>query len=132
MYNKKFICYCINPNNGLWYSYSDGRINEVEEMDANVMPLIVLYQLKNTIDFDYTNIRISSNKICLNIRLMIGKRLTLFFDKNCLIKDVIEKIYSYEDFGDSKINLLINAKTVRDNQKLSDFKKDELDVTGLM
>jgi hypothetical protein len=52
IYNKKYICYCINPNNSVWYSYSDGKINEVEKMDINAIPLIAIYQLTNTIDFE--------------------------------------------------------------------------------
>ena len=41
-YNKKFICYSINSKDGLWYSYTDGIINKVEEIDINSIPILAI------------------------------------------------------------------------------------------
>jgi len=136
IYNKKYICYCINPNNGAWYSYSDGKINEVEKMDINAIPLIVIYQLKNTIKFNYKNIiRDDSNKICLNIKFSNGTTSKLIVTKNSLIKNIIETIKIYSNLGDAQIKLLINGRGAEGEQIISNLTKkgqNEIDVTAYL
>ena len=137
IYNKKYICYCINPNNGSWYSYSDGKINQVEKMDINAIPLIVIYQLKNTIKFNYKNIiREDNNKICLNIKCSIIPPLKLVVNKNMLIKDIIEKIHLYANIENNiNIKFLINATKAKNEQALSDLignKNEKEIIVGLI
>ena len=122
-YNEKFICYCINPNNGLWYNFIDGQITEVHEMDQNSIPLIVIYQLKSTIPFQYGNLlRNNLNKICLNIKFQKGKNpIKLYFDKNSLFKDIYKQISLCANIGDINFSLLINGKKAKIEDKLSDI-----------
>ena len=122
-YNEKFICYCINPNNGLWYSFIDGQINEVQKMDQNSIPLIVIYQLQSTLKFQYVNLlRNNLNKICLNIKFQKGKNpIKLYFDKNSLFTDIYKQISLCANIGDINFSLLINGKKAKLENKLSDI-----------
>ena len=42
-----FISY--NHKDELWYSYTDGKINKVENMDINAIPLVLVYQIKKPV-----------------------------------------------------------------------------------
>ena len=124
-YNGKFICYCISPNNGCWYAYSEEGINEVERMDINAKPLVLFYQKKSSVlkRFNYKIIlRDDLNKVQLNINFINGMRpMKLFFNKNTLIKDVIEQILLYTNLKGkgAKLTLIINGIHSRNEQKLS-------------
>ena len=131
IYNQKFICYCINPNNGLWYSYTDGKITKVENMDINAIPLIAFYQNEETIKFKYNNIkRDDKNKICLNINFINQMPdLKLLFNKNTEIKNVIQYIRDIRHL-EGKIKLLKSGTKVNDEEILIDLidnDKDYLD-----
>ena len=124
-YNGKFICYCINPNNGNWYAYSDKGINEVEKMDLNAKPLVLFYQKQNTI-LKYYNYKVilrdDSNKIFLDFKFINGMSpLKLFFNKNILIKDIIGQILLYYNLKNAKLTLIINGKRAQNEQTLSNF-----------
>ena len=133
IYNQKFICYCINSNNGLWYSYDDGKINKVENMDINAIPLIVFYQNEEIIKFQYNKIkRDDKNKICLNFSFTNQMPdLKLLFNKNTGIKNVIQCIKNIRHLEEN-IKLLKSGTRVNDEQFLKDlidFDKDYLDFT---
>ena len=105
-YNGKFINYCINPNNGLWYSYTDGNITKVDTMDINSMPLMLVYQIKSKIDFNYRPIKRELNKIKFYISFSNGiKGTSIYFDKNESFKDLHEKISSYFNLKDKQFKL---------------------------
>ena len=36
---NEFICYCLNPNDGLWYSYRNGKVSKVDKIENNAVPL---------------------------------------------------------------------------------------------
>ena len=124
-YNGKFICYCISPNNGCWYAYSEEGINEVERMDTNAKPLVLFYQKKSSVlkCFNYKMLlRDDLNKVQLNINFINGMRpMKLFFNKNTLIKDVIEQILLYTPLKGkgAKLTLIINGIHARNEQMLS-------------
>ena len=128
IYNKKYICYCINPNNGLWYSYSDGEIKQVEYMDINAIPLIIIYQFKSTIKFKYNSLkRYDFEKYCLEIKFSNGLNpFKMVFKKDELIKNIIQQIALYAKIESTKIKLLNNGEGTENEQKLSDvIKKSE-------
>lgn len=131
IYNQKFICYCINPKNGFWYSYTDGKICKVENMDINAIPLIVFYQNEETIKFQYNKIkRDDKNKICLNISFINQMpELKLLFNKNTEIKNVIQYIKDLRHL-EGNIKLLKSGTKVNDEKLLKDLidiDKDYLD-----
>ena len=122
IYNNKFICYCINPNNGKWYSYENGKINEVEKMDINAKPLLIIYQEKSTIKFNYKYLlRDDLNKVLLDIKFMNGEiaSLQLFFNRNTLIKDIIEQIKFYSNLHEENLQMMLNGDSALEDQMLS-------------
>ena len=134
IYNGKFICYCINQNNGSWYSYVDGEINEVKSMDINAKPIIILYQAKKTFGFNYQSIvRDDLNKVLLNIRFSNGiNPIQICFNKDTLIKRVIEQISSLTKLEEDKMRIALNGDYPKRDQKLSEVlpkNKIKADIT---
>ena len=109
--NGNFICYCINPNNGLWYCYENKKITKVEKYDINIKPLVLIYQNRNTISFQYNYIKKDDSKIPLIIRFQSGIRnpTKLYFKKNIKIKKVIEQIKLHFNLENIELYLIING-----------------------
>ena len=126
---NKFICYCFNQKNSVWYSYMDGEISKVERMDINAVPLVLLYEIKkkkNT--FKYKGI-IQEEKIKLKIKFQNGKpSKQLYFYKNSLIINVIRQISFYFNLDVSKITLLINGKKPSNYEALSKILGNSKDI----
>ena len=102
----KYICYCINPENSYWYSYSDKKINKVKKIDKNAVPLILFYQSISTMTFEYKKIMIL-NEVILTIKFTNGiepKKMSFCTEEN--IKSVIEKILSAINLKGAKGKLL--------------------------
>ena len=109
--NGNFICYCINPNNGLWHCYENKKITKVEKYDINIKPLVLIYQNRNTISFQYNCIKKDDSKIPLIIRFQSGIRnpTKLYFKKNIKIKKVIEQIKLHFNLENIELYLIING-----------------------
>ena len=121
-YNGKFINYCINPNNGLWYCYTDGNIFEVDKMDINAIPLVLVYQTKSKIDFNYKPIKRESNKIKFFINFSNGiKGTIIYFIKDESFEGLYEKISSYFNLKDKEFILKINGKPIKEGQIINEF-----------
>ena len=121
-YNGKFIIYCINPNNGMWYSYIDKEIIQTDKMDINAIPLMLIYQVKNDICFQYNEIKRDLNKIYFNFNFNFG--LTpkkFFFNQNETIKGVINKISSILNLAENNLSIFINGVKVDENRYLNEF-----------
>ena len=122
-YNGKFINYCINPYNGSWYSYTDGRIRRVSKMDINAIPLVLIYQIRGTIKFEYEGLKWDEDKIKITVKFYKAglQPKELFFSKTALVKDVIEDVISICDLqkfkDENEIKLLVNGDKA-DNDKL--------------
>jgi len=122
-YNGKFIIYCINPKNSSWYSYSDGKIKKVYKMDINAIPLVLIYQIRGTLNFEYESLNWDEDKIKITVKFQIPgfQQKDLFFSKTALIKDVIKDIISIFDLNKFKekneIILLVNGGKA-DNDEL--------------
>jgi len=118
-YNKKFINYIFDPKEGSWFSLSDQEIREVDSIDINAIPLILIYQLKNTFEQEYIEIKIK-DKLCAIVNFQGGMFQTtqLFFDTKDKIKDVRNKIKSWFDIKES-FTLLINGCIAKDYESLS-------------
>ena len=98
-YNKKFICYSINRKNGIWYSYEEGKIEQVNSIDINAIPLILIYQKKCLIKFGYQNIERNYNNVLLyKFRFGNNVEVKMFIHKNMKLKSVFEKLYSCSPF----------------------------------
>ena len=119
---KKFINYCINQNNGLWYSYTDGNITQVDKIDVNSIPLMLVYQIESKINSNYKPIKRDSNKIKFFINFSNGITGTnIYFNKNESFKDLYEKISSYFNLQDKKFILIYNGKQITFCQNLNEF-----------
>ena len=118
-YCKKLINYIFNQHEGSWFSLSDQEIKKVDSIDINAIPLILIYQLKDTIKPGYKEIRIK-DKLFTNIISQRGLLQTkqLFFDQKDKIKDVRNKIKSWFDVKDS-FTLLINGSIPKSKESLS-------------
>jgi hypothetical protein len=127
--NGKFLCYCINPNNGLWYCYENKKITIVEKYDIEAKPIVIIYQKENTIAFKYNSIKRDDSKILLNIRFLNGLReqSKLYFSKNIKIEKVIKKIKVKFNLENMNLVLLINGKK-SNNDDLLDGKCDNITV----
>jgi hypothetical protein len=127
--NGKFLCYCINPNNGLWYCYENKKITIVEKYDIEAKPIVIIYQKENTIAFKYNSIKRDDSKILLNIRFLNGLReqSKLYFSKNIKIEKVIKKIKAKFNLENMNLVLLINGKK-SNNDDLLDGKCDNITV----
>ena len=125
----KFICYCINPNNGLWYCYENKKIAKVEKYDIEAKPIVIIYQNKDTITFQYNSIKRDDSKILLNIRFLNGLReqTKLYFNKNIKIEKVIRKIKTTFNLENMNLVLLIDGKK-SNNDDLLDGKSDNITV----
>ena len=129
IYNKKFICYCINTDDGNWYSYSDNKIKFVKKMDNNAIPLILIYQSDETIKYKYNSIeRNSFEKCCLNIKFMQGIPFKYIFSKEKSIAYVKQKIKKHSNIQFDDIKLLYNGEKLKDDDKLSDIIKESKDI----
>jgi len=118
-YNKKFINYIFDSKNESWFSLSDQEMREVDSIDINAIPLILIYQLRNTFKCEYKQIKIK-DKLCTNINFQDGLFQTtkLFFDQNDIIKDARSKIKSWFNLKES-FTLLINGRLAKDFESLS-------------
>ena len=121
-YNGKFINYCFNPNNVKWYSYIDGKISEVDKMDINAIPLMLVYQTNSKNNFNYESIKRETDKIKFNINFSNGSTATtIYFNKNESFKDLYENISSYFNLSDKKFALLINGNQITEGHNLNEF-----------
>ena len=121
-YNGKFINYCFNPNNATWYSYTDVNISEVDKMDINAIPLMLVYQTKSEIDFNYKSIKREPDKIKFYIQFSNEIAATnIYFNKNESFKDLYEKISSYFNLSDKTFFLIINGKIIMESQNLNEL-----------
>ena len=117
--NKDFILYNINHRNSLWYSYSNRIISKVIEMNIETIPLVLIYQSKDTINFEYNKLKIEET-IKLNVKFMNGiEPKNISFPKNTLIKYVIKKIAVEFNLDINKIKIVINGKRPNDYELLS-------------
>ena len=127
---KEWIIYILNPYNGTWYKYSDGKNEKVEIMDLkNLIPFLAIYQNKTTID-NYSEIKIDNinkGKIEVDNQEMIEIQLNysdgvidkFFYDKNKTIENLIQEKIPKE--YQNKAILLINALFMKKEQKISDI-----------
>jgi hypothetical protein len=132
-YNKKFIIYSINPNDGLWYSYEDQIIEKVQKMDLNAIPVALFYQEQNTLKYNYNGIQIEYNKILLNIRFNNQMpSLKLYFNGDDTVQNVIKKIASINKLKESQIKLLIDGKITNGDQLLSNVTQRNCNFLALI
>ena len=126
-----YICYCINPKNSYWYSYSDEGINKVEEIDESAIPLILFYQVKSTICFEYKNILIKNelNSVCLNVQFKNGiQPKNISFYRESTIKRIIQKILSTINLIGAKGKIYINGQSAIEEEKLSKYLQENNNV----
>jgi len=118
-YNKKFINYIFDPKEGSWFSLNDQEIKKVDSIDINAIPLILIYQLKNTFEQEYIEIKIE-DKLCaiVNFQGGIFQTTQIFFEQKDKIKDVRNKIKLWFDIKES-FTLLINGCIAKDYESLS-------------
>ena len=126
----KYICFSINRNDGIWYSYSDERIEKVAKIDTNtILPLVLFYQDKNTLAFNYNKISLDTNIIFLKIKTSQFPTVELLFNRNSTIKNVVKKVLSHFNLNEKKGRLLINGESADENELLSKYLQQSNDVT---
>jgi hypothetical protein len=124
----KYICYCINPKDSYWYSYSDEKINRVEKIDENAIPLILFYQSKITMNFKYKKIMII-NKVNLTVKFNNGMEpKNMSFNMESRIKSVIEEILSTINLKGAKVKFLINGERTKEDEILSKYLEENNSV----
>ena len=116
-YNKNFINYIFDSQDGSWFSLSDQEMRKVDSIDINAIPLILIYQMKNTLQQEYHEIKIK-NKLYTTINFQSGLTTQLFFDEKDKIRDVRNKIKSWFDKKEP-FTLLINGSIAQNDESLS-------------
>ena len=122
-----FICYCFNPKESCWYSYSDKKIDKEKEIDNNAVPLILFYQSIGTMNFEYKKIKIIKelDQINLTVKFNIEiQPINISCNKENTIKRITEKILSTIDLQGVECKLYINGKFAREFKKLSTYLND--------
>ena len=118
---KEFILYNFNYKNGLSYAYENEKISKVEKMDINAIPLILIYQLKSTMEFEYKNIKIEEI-VRLKVQFSNGRQMQkMGFPKHSLIKNIYKRISEYCKLKINKIKLIINSQKPNDYELLSKY-----------
>ena len=118
----KYICYCINQNDGRWYSYSEKKIEKVSKIDINtILPLVLFYQAKNTITFKYNKISLDTNKVYFEIKTSQFQIQKLIVNKDIIIKDVVKQTLKNLGLDKSIGRLSINGDIADENKKLSEY-----------
>ena len=125
-FTNHFHLYCYNYRKESWNCYHSNYTKECKTIDKNDSPLVLVYQNKNSMDFIYNSLNIDNDsKISLFVHLPdgMGTKL-LYFNKNYLIKQVIEKLSKYYNLPKDKMILLINAEKLKENDILSNKAKN--------
>ena len=105
--NNKFSTYFINIYNGLWYCYTDKKIDKIDEMDMNDIPIMLIYQasIKNELASNYKPLK----------RQNIYKQY--FLEKELSKKLNSRKTYYKNEFGKEK------NKNSKLNEKIKELEK---------
>jgi hypothetical protein len=120
-YNKKFIIYFFDQQEGSWFSLSDQEMKKVDSIDINAIPLILIYQLKNTFQQEYNEIKIKDKLftvINFNRQGGLFQKTLLFFDEKDTIRELRNKIKSWFNIHES-FTLLFNGSIVKKDESLS-------------
>ena len=131
-FNEEYICYYINPNN-VFGILMKCKINNADKMDIYSVLLIIVYHSKNSIKFEYKEIKRHNNIIKFNLKFMNQiQSKEIFFNRNIKIQDFIKDIIkNFFTGNDIKISLAINRRIVSESQYLyevANFSKDILVV----
>lgn len=102
-------------------------------MDIYSVLLIIVYHSKNSIKFEYKEIKRHNNIIKFNLKFMNQiQSKEIFFNRNIKIQDFIKDIIkNFFTGNDIKISLAINRRIVSESQYLyevANFSKDILVV----
>jgi hypothetical protein len=119
-YNKKFINYIFDPKKESWFSLSDQEMKKVDSIDINAIPLILIYQLKNTFQQEYNKIKIKDKLFTIinfNRQGGLFQKTLLSFDEKDTIRDVRNKIKSWFNIHES-FTLLLNGSIVKKDESL--------------
>lgn len=117
-YTRKFILYCYNYKYESWFCYEDKKIYKISKMNINAVPLALVYQIANTMDFEYHNLKIE-DKLSLFVDYTNGVSKLINFHKNYTCKYAYEKVALYFNFPKDKIILFNNAMPLDKNAVLS-------------
>ena len=118
---NEYICYCLNTNDGFWYSYSSGKVSKVDKIENNVVPFIAIYHIVDKDNPLMYNKKFDINNVYVKVSFRFGGEFHLLFNRKTDIKTIIKYISNYEK---SKIQyLLFNAQKVDENKTLEDLLK---------
>ena len=120
---NSFVCYYINPKDEIWY-YRKNRNNshKVTDFSMNLMPIILFYQKKNTISFEYKNLRRSFKYFYLFFEDMRGYRKRLYVRKDSLVFDTF-KLLTYDNPYDKISFLFANGHQI---DKMKTFEQNHV------
>ena len=133
-YNKKFIIYIFDQQEGFWFSLSDQGMRKVDSININAIPLIVIYQLRNTFQQEYKEIKIKDKLFTIvNFSPLGGlcQNTQLFFDEKDTIRDARNKIQSWFNIKNA-FTLLINGSVANKDEVLSKVLKKGNNILVLL
>ena len=129
-YNNRFITYCYNYKDGIWYSYTKREgtfyrnIKKATFLEPNAIPYLLIYQDIENMDFEYNeiNLEIANNKKEYNFKFQNGiPPVNLYFGINATVKEVCKKIERYYKL--KEVKLIINANQIKEGDLLSQVAK---------
>ena len=121
--NNTYITYCFNHRDGKWYYYTSDQ-NSVEiatYLDLNVIPLTLVYQNAEEMNFDYNKINLDMFNNKKGYLFRFQNQLpskTLYFGSEATVKDAIIIIEKY--FGLKNVKFAINGEIGKSDDKLID------------
>ena len=125
--SKEIFCYCINKRDKSWYLYTNDNISQCDEINENHIPLVLFYQKKNMLNFEYKKIN-KNYKINLRLVFKDGKERKMKVNQNLSVKDVI-KMISKETNQEFTINdLVLDGQYLDKNFSISNYNIDEYSV----
>ena len=123
-YNNNYITYCFNHRDGNWYYYTANQnsISKVVSLDLNAIPLVLVYQNTDKIEFKYNKINLDKYNNKKGYLFRFSNQLpqrTLYFEEEATIKDAKIEIGKY--FNLKNLKIMINGNIGKDEDKLSDI-----------
>ena len=109
-YNDKFVCYYINQNNGIWYYKKDENlVKRVLKFSMNTLPVILLYQKTNTLEFEYKKLERKEKPFFIYYNYINGLKGRLIVEPKLKVYRIIDVLSSIN--SNLKIySLLIDGK----------------------
>ena len=118
-FDNKFVCYYINQNNGVWYYRKDKNIvQKIEEFDINTKPIILIYQKRNSLEFEYRKLERKEKSFFVFCNYINGLKRALYVSEKLKISQIINILSN--NSGKKIEYLLMNGRILESEKTLEE------------